>query len=858
MSLIDRNRPSNRALVKELQEKAKKVKKVEPVTKKGGSLVVRIQNICDQVQNRLGHYRDQLELITTKERLHEYIDSCIKNNIIAIDTETTGLDPITDRIVGACIYTRNEKPAYIPINHESPITGQRFPNQLIEKEVADEFQRLVDADVKIIMFNAKFDIRVIRHQLGVYMKPAWCGFIAGKCLKNNELEGNLKYLWKKYCCPPDYDEPALTFDKMFEGIKFNLIPISTAYLYAAKDALMTLDIYDFQKPFLTEDDPKCIECGFQKLAKLYNEIELPIIPVVADIEDTGVAIDVDYAKELSVKYNEKLKVAEEAFQKELANYKDQITSWVSTHPDSKIEEPLNIASPAQLAELFYDVLQVSPVSRKSPRGTGEEILEKMGHPLGKLILEYRGVAKLLNTYIDKMPKILNKKTGRIHCSFNQYGTDTGRFSSSDPNLQNIPSHNTDIRPMFIASREKTIFSNIDGIFELFIEDGIPTLSGNKLSQDLKPGDIILCKDTNVEVEDIKIDEEFVLVKLKTVGIYILTVQRVHLMLGADYSQQEPKITAHLSNDEQFIAQCASGKDAYGILASLAFNRPYEECLEWKLDENGNPTHETNKEGKEIRSRAKKILLGICYGKTMKSIAEDLNVTEEKAQEIYDCVLTNISGLKWLMDYSQEFCRQNGYVETIWGRRRYIPDMMLQPYEITSVGTTNFDPFFDSQELGVIDDTERLKRKYLEELQNAKYKQQKEKIKLNAENDGFKIKENTRKIEDATRQVVNARVQGSAADQTKIAMRLIGNNEDLKKLKFNMTLLVHDEILGECPYVTAKKVVPIFQKCMLDAAKDLKSGAKCDVELTTKWYGKSFEIEDLTRETLQKVKQEIYK
>ena len=118
----------------------------------------------------------------------------------------------------------------------------------------------------------------------------------------------------------------------------------------------------------------------------------------------------------------------------------------------------------------------------------------MGHPLGKLILEYRGVAKLLNTYIDKMPKILNKKTGRIHCSFNQYGTDTGRFSSSDPNLQNIPSHNTDIRPMFIASREKTIFSNIDGIFELFIEDGIPTLSGNKLSQDLKPGDIILCKD----------------------------------------------------------------------------------------------------------------------------------------------------------------------------------------------------------------------------------------------------------------------------------------------------------------------------------------------------------------------------
>lgn len=240
---------------------------------------------------------------------------------------------------------------------------------------------------------------------------------------------------------------------------------------------------------------------------------------------------------------------------------------------------------------------------------------------------------------------------------------------------------------------------------------------------------------------------------------------------------------------------------------------------------------------------------------MKSIAEDLNVTEEKAQEIYDCVLTNISGLKWLMDYSQEFCRQNGYVETIWGRRRYIPDMMLQPYEITSVGTTNFDPFFDSQELGVIDDTERLKRKYFEELQNAKYKQQKEKIKQNAEKDGFKIKENTRKIEDATRQVVNARVQGSAADQTKIAMRLIGNNEELKKLDFKMELLVHDEIIAECPFITAHEAIPIFKQCMLDAAKDLRSGSKCDETSALVWYGKDFDYDDINEETLNKLIQE---
>lgn len=848
----------NRDVIKQLQFKINTVKKAEPTIKKGNSISTRIQNICESVQSKLGHYADQLECIQDINRLHDYISASIEQGIIAIDTETTGLDPITDQIVGACIYTRNQKPAYIPINHISYMTNKRLNNQLTNEEVGKEFQRLVDNNVKCIFFNAKFDIRVMRHQLGVYIIPAWCGFIAGKCLKNNELEGNLKYLWKKYCCPPEYDEPALTFDKMFEGIKFNLIPIDTAYLYAAKDALMTLDMYDFQKPFLTEDDEKCIQCGFQKLAKLYNEIELPIIPIVADIEDAGVALDTEYAKSLSVKYNEKLKIAEENFHKELENYRDEINSYINTHPETRLEDPLNIGSPTQLAELFYDVLKVPPVSRKKPRGTGEDILEKMGHPLGKLILEYRGIAKLLNTYIEKMPAILNKKTGRIHCSFNQYGTDTGRFSSSDPNLQNIPSHNTDIRPMFIATNETFVNSNTSGIFELLRNDIVLTLNGEKKSQDLQIGDILLNNDKNLEIKEIKIDGKWIYIRVSPKGIYNLHVKRIYLMLGADYSQQEPKITAHLSNDEQFIAQCASGKDAYGILASLAFNRPYEECLEWVLDENGNPTHETNKEGKEIRSRAKKILLGICYGKTMKSIAEDLNVTEQKAQEIYDCVLTNISGLKWLMDYSQDFCRQYGYVETIWGRRRHIPDMMLPKFEIESKGSKNFDPFFDSKELGVIDDTDRLKMKYLEEMEKAKYKQQKENIKLKAEKDGFKIKENTMKIEDATRQVVNARVQGSAADQTKIAMRLIGNNQELKKLGFRMELLVHDEIIGECPFETALEVVPLFQKCMLNAAKDLKSGAKCDCSLTVRWYGKEYELEDLNDETLEKIKQEIYK
>lgn len=841
--------------VSDLIKKSKSVKKSETTLQKGGSLFTKIKNTCQLVESKLGHYAKELQLIQTKEALQEYITAAINNDIIAIDTETTGLDPITDQIVGACIYTYGQKPAYIPINHISFITQNRVNGQLTEQEVAEEFQRLADAKTKIIMFNAKFDIRVIRHQLGVYLIPAWCGFIAGKCLKNNEEEGNLKYLWKKYCSK-DKEEEHFTFDKMFSGIKFNLIPISTAYLYAAKDALMTLDLYDFQKPYLTEDNELCIKCGFQKLAKLYNEIELPIIPIVADIEDTGVCIDVDYCKKLSEKYNKLLKEAQDAFNKELENYRPQLTAYLNTHPNTKLEDPINIASSTQLSELFYDVLQVPQVSKKSPRGTGEEVLEKMGHPLGKLILNYRGIAKLLNTYIDKMPAILNKKTGRIHCSFNQYGTDTGRFSSSDPNLQNIPSHNKDIRPMFMGTIQKDIKSNKQ-ILYLFYDDIVNILQGQKDSQDLQPGDVLITDKGNITIQNVIINDIFVTLTLDTEQNVSVSVKRIYLLLGADYSQQEPKITADLSDDEQFMKDCASGKDAYATIASIAFNKPYEECLEFYLDENGQKTHEVNKAGKERRSQAKIILLGICYGKTMKSIAEDLNVTEEKATEIYNAVLTNISGLRHFMEYSQDFCRRYGYVETKWGRRRHIPDMMLPPFEITSVGTKNFDPFFDSEELGVIDDSEKLRRKYLQEISQAKYKQQKEKIKANAEKDGFKIKENTRKIEDATRQVVNARVQGSAADQTKIAMRLIGTNEKLKQLDFKMILLVHDEIIGECPFVCAKTVIPIFQQCMLDAAKDLRSGAKCDCEVSLRWYGKSFEDDELTHETLQKIKQEIY-
>lgn len=333
----------------------------------------------------------------------------------------------------------------------------------------------------------------------------------------------------------------------------------------------------------------------------------------------------------------------------------------------------------------------------------------------------------------------------------------------------------------------------------------------------------------------------------------IKVGRLYCMVGSDYSQQEPKLTAELSNDPKFIAECAAGKDAYGTVASLAYNKPYEECLEFYLDENGKKTDEINKEGKQRRTEAKSILLGLCYGRTIQTIAEQLGCSTEKAEQIKESVFNGIAGLKSLIHESEEMARQLGYVETKWGRRRHIPDMQLEPFEVVYNGTKNFDPFFDSEELGVVDDGERLRLEYLEKLKNAKYKQQRNSIKMKAEKDGFKVHEHTRKIEDAKRQCLNSRIQGSAADQTKIAMRLIAQNKKLNELDFHMILLVHDEIIGECPIVNVAEAEPLFVQCMLDAAKDLRTGAKCDATCVLAWYDDQFHREihpsELTPEKL---------
>ena len=504
--------PKSKEFMKMILEKSKKqTKSSTPTVRQGGSLINKIQNIQELVQKRLGHYADELQLIQTEEDLIAYIDKAIENDVLDIDTETTGLDPFTNHIVGVCLYTPGLKAAYVPMYHISYITNIRLNNQLDNEVVAKQFQRCVDAGTKLIFFNAKFDIRMIRHSLGVYMEPAWDGFIAGKCLKENEEEGSLKYLWKKYCSE-NKDAPHFTFDKMFKGLRFDLIPITTAYLYAAMDAKMTHELYEFQKPYLDKTSKVCQDLDMTRLADLYHNIELPIITITADIEDRGVVIDKDFAHELSIKYHAQMEEELNKFYAELDKYKDRINAYLATHPQTKLENPINIGSPTQLAELFYDILQVDPPDKRNPRGTGVDILKAMNHPLCKLILDYRGTQKLLSTYIDKLPEAVNSVTGKLHAAFKQYGTDTGRYASADPNLQNIPSSEKSIRLMFISEREYEA-EILDNTLYLLFGDVVKTTQGKVFSHELKPGMVILDSSGQYTIKNITQEGNKVIIQL---------------------------------------------------------------------------------------------------------------------------------------------------------------------------------------------------------------------------------------------------------------------------------------------------------------------------------------------------------
>lgn len=422
----------------ELKLRLKKVKEEKKViqrkpTSSKLSLPEKLNLIKEQVLLQLGKYQNTTKVIYKEEDFIEYINHSIRNGVISIDTETNNsIDPITCKILGLCLYTPNDYQVYVPINHTNFETGERLNNQLDEDFVKEYLSKLTDT--KIIMHNAKFDIQVIdftcfQGQTNS-LKCYWDTMLAAKILDENN-SAKLKDLYKRFI---DYNQESYSIETFFKGIKYEHVDPEIFALYAATDSYMTYELYRYQiKQFQEIKD--------ENLYKVFKEVEMGVLPVVVQMQETGLGLDFKYIKNLSESYNKKLNIAKEKIDSIIAQYQNQIDDYKLKNPNHKLSDPILITSPSQLAVLLYDILKLKSPDPEKPRATGEPELKKLNHPLVKPILEFREFNKLVTTYIDKLPKDVNPKTKKIHANFNQIGVEdntvvTGRFSSSDPNLYN--------------------------------------------------------------------------------------------------------------------------------------------------------------------------------------------------------------------------------------------------------------------------------------------------------------------------------------------------------------------------------------------------------------------------------------
>ena len=757
------------AEINKIAEKSKEV--LKPATNyNSNSLVTELESISEQVSS---YFKDSPAiLITDKETLHEYVTECIRAGVAGIDTETTGLDRIHDTIVGASLYYPGGDECYIPMRHLVPIFDVPYKNQLTYEEVGEEFQRLVDENVKLIFANADFDLAMIYKDLKVDLIPV-CYYdviLAWRCLKENEKDNALKVLYTKYVLKGAGDPKK--FSDFFTAKQFPYCKPEIAKLYAANDAKITYDLYMWQLPYVTKDHPKCKKHHLEAIADLVWNVEFPLIAVCQNMHRTGMYIDKTTANVLLARYK-KLQ-AEES--EKLAKMVDEVikdSNFVSNsltfRPPFLSGKDFNPKSPPHVKHLVYDLLQVP---KGKGEGTGKEVLEELNLPITNQILKVRSLGVLISTFVEKLPKATTSDS-RIHARFNSIGAQTGRFSSADPNLQNIPSHAVDIRHMFRAT----------------------------------PG---------------------------------------YVILSSDYSAQEPRLTAFVSKDPSMIKAFQEGKDVYASIASTAFGVPYENCLEFHPE-----TGEYQPDGKARRGEAKTILLGITYGRSIPSISEQLYGKrddmddEEKvkaAQGVFDSVMNAYPNVRSAMLNAQNQARTRGYTETILGRRRHIPDMQLPEFEFKAMkGYVNpdVDPLDPNtlKERSAIPD--RIVKSLEEEFKSYKYFGQIARRIRELKDQNIQVINNRPKITEASRKCLNGIIQGSAAEQTKLAILLLESDPRWKEIGGRLVVPVHDELICEVPMEYAEEGGKLLSQLMCDAADFLPFPSKCDVTTTLRWYGEEY-------------------
>ena len=550
----------------------------------------------------------EYKLIDNENEIRNLFDFLMTFEIVSLDTETTSTNAIEAELVGMSFSVEENKAFYVPVS----------ANREEALRIVNIFKPLYE-NKKILKVgqNIKYDLEVLANY-GVTLKGKMFDTMIAHYVLQPELYHNMDYLAEIYLKYKTIHIEELIGPKGKGQKNMRDLNPQDVYEYAAEDADITLKL----KNILEKELEKA------GVEHLFYDIEMPLMPVLASMEMNGVCLDTVSLKETSEVLTNRLKVIENKIY-ELSG------------------ETFNIASPKQVGEILFDKLKIVEKAKKTKTGqyvTNEEVLQglKHKHEIVGNILEHRGLKKLLGTYVDALPSLINKRTGRIHTSFNQTIASTGRLSSSDPNLQNIPvrgEEGKEIRKAFIP----------------------------------EPG----C-----------------------------------LFFSADYSQIELRVMAHLSNDENMIEAFREGYDIHAATAA----KIYKEDM--------------NEVSRDQRTKAKRANFGIIYGITIFGLAERLDISRDEAKQLIDGYFETYPKVKEYMETAKETARKNGYVETLFKRRRYLADINSR----------------------------------------------------NATVRGF-----------AERNAINAPIQGTAADIIKVAMINIYNRFNNEGIRSKMILQVHDEL-----------------------------------------------------------------
>ena len=559
------------------------------------------------------------ELIDTQAALDAWVRKLERAELIAFDTETTALDPMRAELVGLSFCIEPGIAAYVPVGHDYP----GAPKQLDRDAVLESLRPILeDPQRPKVGQHFKYDMNVLsRYGIearGVAFDTMLESYVLNSTAGRHDMDSlALKYLGRQTV---HYEDIA---GKGAKQISFSQVAIADAGHYAAEDADITLSLHRHLWPKL-EAEPS--------LARVLLEIEMPLVPVLARMEQRGVLIDGEFLRRMSGEFAKQIHALEE-------------------QAHAAAGQPFNLGSPKQLQEILFDKLGL-PALRKTPKGqpsTAEDVLQEMAeeYELPRLILEHRSLSKLKSTYTDKLPEDINPHTGRVHTSYHQAVAATGRLSSSNPNLQNIPIRTEQgrrIRKAFIAP----------------------------------PG---------------------------------------MLLLAADYSQIELRIMAHFSGDPGLLKAFRDEVDVHRATAGEVFGTPYDDV------------------SPDQRRAAKAINFGLMYGMSAFGLARQLGIARGEAQEYMDTYFARYPGVREFMDATRVQARENGYVETLYGRRLYLSEINVS---------------------------------------------------------------NQQRRQAAERAAINAPMQGTAADIIKRAMLSVDAWLQEKHPQAHLTMQVHDELVLEVP------------------------------------------------------------